>query len=127
MTKIIHKAITLLICTSFLSACATTIQPVGTLGSQNLNVYKIAQNDLLGSNRMLVILDKKGNVVAYAGGTTTSIGELGMQAISTATSAGAIVYSAKAVEKGLQSMRMNANVKGIPSSIDIHAYGHLKK
>ena len=110
-----------------LTACAT-IQPIGKMGPKKLPVYSIAQTDFFSANRMLVILDKKGNVVAASGGTVAGPGSLGLETAGTVATAGAIYYGARAIQSGISHANVKVNnvpstitVKGIPSSIDINA------
>ncbi|HTM63159.1 MAG TPA: hypothetical protein VL360_01505 [Gammaproteobacteria bacterium] len=98
-----------------LSGCASNIQPVGYLGPNKLRVFVIKNNDFLSSSRMLVILDKKGNVSAYSGNTVNGAGFVAMQAAETVVSAGALVVGAQAIEHGLE----NTKIKGIPNSVRV--------
>lgn len=119
----------------FLAGCANSIVPVGTLGAKKLGVYAISHNDFLSSSRMLVVLDEKGNVAAYTGGTVSGSGTVGLQTAGSLAGAGAIMYGAKAIKNGLQNANLTThvngiptnatvNITGIPSSLDIN--GHLK-
>ena len=101
-----------------LTSCVTNnIQPVGMLGPNRLKVYVIKNNDFLSASRMLVILDKKGNVSAYSGNTVSGAGAVSLQAAESALNAGAIVIGAKAIQHGLE----NASVKGIPSTVKVQS------
>lgn len=100
-----------------LNGCTKVIEPVGTLGPKKLRVYAIKDNDFLSGSRMLVILDKDGNVSAFSGGTVQGAGALSLQAADTAISATAVVVGAKAIQKGLENSQIK--VKGIPDTISV--------
>lgn len=91
---------------------------MGQMGPKKLQVYSIAHDDFLTSSRMIVILDKKGNLLASSGGTVSGGGTVGLQTGSTLASAGALLYGAKAIQQGLQ--HASVNVKGVPSNVDIN-------
>lgn len=74
---------------------------------------------MLSASRMLMVLDKKGNVVAYSGGSVPGGASVGLQAASTVLSAGSVYYGAKAISHGLENM--HANVKSIPSNVNLKA------
>lgn len=103
----------------FLSISCSTIQQMGQIGPKKLGVYSIANNDFLSASRMVVILDEKGNVAAYSGGTVSGLGTVGLQTTATLATAGAIAYGGRAVEQGLTHANASANVKGIPSHVNI--------
>jgi hypothetical protein len=114
-----------------LAACAT-IQSIGNVGPKKLRVYSITQTDFFSANRMLLVTDKKGNVVAATGGTVSGPGTVGLETAGTIATAGAVYYGAKAVQNGVDHANVNVHnvpssftVKGIPSSIDIN--GRIKK
>jgi hypothetical protein len=65
---------------------------------------------------MLVVLDKKGNVAAYTGGTVSGYGTIGLQTGASLASAGAIFYGAKAIQNGAK----NASV-GVKTPTDFNA------
>src|SRR3990167_9741877 len=106
-----------------LSACGS-IQSVGNLGPKKLGVYSISRNDFLSTSQMLVILDEKGNVAAYSGGTVSGSGTVGLQTLSSLASAGSVVYGAIAIQRGLQ--HSNVNIKGIPSNENVNLNVNLK-
>ncbi len=108
-------AVAALACAATLTGCSSNIEPVGELGPRKLKVFAIKNNDFFSASRMLVILDKKGNVSAYSGGTVAGGGTIGMQAVDTVVSAGAIVVGAQAIQHGLQ----NTTIKGIPHSLKV--------
>jgi hypothetical protein len=112
----IKKFIALLALAS-LAGCSKTIQPVGVLGPNSLRVFVIKDNDFLSASRMLVILDKKGNVSAFSGGTVAGTGPAVLQTLDTVVSAGAVVVGAQAIQHGLE----NAKVSGIPHSVTLNA------
>ena len=115
-----------------LSACASIV-PVGYLGPKQLPVYSISHNDFLSADRMLVVLDKYGNVKAYSGGTVAGPGAVGLQTAGTLATAGAIVYGAKSIENGARNIKVrgipsNVSLKGIPSEFTITGkLDHLNK
>ena len=100
-----------------LSGCSS-ITPVVEIGPKKLAVYTVSQNDFLTANRMLVILDKKGNVVAYTGGSVAGIGSLGVQLAGPLATAGAVLAGSKAIQHGLENAAVN--VKGIPSTVNVN-------
>jgi len=102
-------------CAVAVTGCSSKIEPVGQLGPNKLQVYAIKNNDFFSASKMLVVLDKKGNVSAYTGGTVAGGGAIGMQAVDTVVSAGAIVVGAQAIQHGLE----NASIKGIPHSLNV--------
>lgn len=102
------------LCLPFLHGCSS-IQPMGDLGPKKLKVYAISHNDFLSASRMLVILDKKGNVVAGTGSTVTGGGAVMLQSAGSLATAGAIAYGAKAIQNGLTHM----HVKGVPSTVTL--------
>ena len=91
-----------------LTGCSS-ITPIGTLGPKKFAVYSVSQNDFWSSSRMLVVLDKNGNIKAYSGGTVSGAGSVGLQAGATLATAGAIVYGAHALQS------THVNVSGVPS------------
>src|SRR5580704_12670053 len=99
---------------SLCSGCASVNQ-VGEIGPKKLKVYAISHNDFLSASRMLVILDDNGNLGASSGGTVAGGGTVGLQAVTSMMSAGAVLYGAKAIQHGLE----NAKIKGIPSDYNI--------
>ena len=109
------KTILACLTAALLIGCVSTVQPVGELGPNHLKVFVIKNSDFLSASRMLVILDKKGNVSAYTGGTVSGAGTIGLQAAESVASAGAIVLGAQAIEHGLE----NASIKGIPRSLNV--------
>ncbi len=114
-----HKLKSLLTATmaASLAACASNIEPVGMLGPNKLKVFVIKNNDFLSASRMLVILDKNGNVSAYSGGTVAGAGAAGLQSLDTVASAAAVVVGANAIQHGLQ----NTKVTGIPNHVSVNA------
>jgi hypothetical protein len=116
MMKIIIKTV-LLFPVFFALVNCSSIQPIGTIGPKKLNVYAISNTDFFSANRMLVILDKDGNVATATGGTVAGAGTIGLQTVSSLATAGSIYYGTKAIQRGLQNS--NVNVKGIPSKIDV--------
>ena len=74
---------------------------------------------------MLVILDKKGNVSAYTGGTASGWGTVALQTGGTVATAGAIAYGAKAIQNGLQNTQVQA--KGIPNNFNVNGTVGLSK
>lgn len=102
----------------FLLAGCSSIQSVGKIGPKKLNIFAISSSDFLSANRTIVILDEKGNVIAYTGGTVTGPGTVGMQALGTVASAASVYYGSEAIKRGLQNS--NVNIKGIPSDININ-------
>lgn len=113
-----------------LTGCASNIQPVGELGPNKLRVFVIKNNDFLSSSRMLVVLDKKGNVSAYSGNTVSGAGSEVLQTAGTIISAGAVVVGAKAIQSGLQHTQVNGipnslTIKGIPKSLKVNTNSHF--
>lgn len=98
-----------------LTSCSS-IRPIGSVGPKHLQVYSIKDGDFLSENSMLIVLNNKGDVAAYTGGTVTGVGTLGLQTAGTLVSAGAVVVGAKSIQHGLQ----NTNVNGIPKSFDVN-------
>lgn len=124
MKNNIH-AILLLPLLGLLVSCASTIEPVGNIGPKKLGVYEISHSDFLSASRILVILDEKGNVAAYSGGTVSGLGSVGMQTAGTLAMAGSMIVGANAIEKGLTNM--HTNVGGIPSHVNVDVTGQIKK
>ena len=113
-----------------LTSCANNIQPVGVLGPNRLKVYVIKNNDFLSSSRMLVVLDKRGNVSAYSGNTVSGAGSEALQTAGTIVSAGAVVVGARAIQSGLQHTQVSGipnslHIKGIPQSVNVNTNNHL--
>lgn len=130
MKKIVVRSLVVISALN-LAACAT-IESIGNVGPKKLRVYSIAQTDFFSASRMLLVTDKKGNVVAASGGTVSGPGTVGLETAGTAATAGAVYYGAKAVQSGVDHANVNVHnvpssftVKGIPSSIDIT--GSIKK
>lgn len=90
---------------------------MGKIGSNK--VYAISDNSFLNSSQMIVIVNKKGDVAAYSGGTTQGAGTVALQTGSTLLSAGAIAYAGKSIEHGLETTHVSAN--GIPSTFQVNA------
>jgi hypothetical protein len=129
MNNIITSILTLI--SLFLLASCSSVNSIGEVGPKKLKVYSIAQNDFLAASRMLVIVDERGKVVAYTGGTVSGGGTVGLETAGTLTTAGAIAYGAKTVSHGMQKAARNANlnVNGIPGkeSVDINIHGKIDK
>ena len=81
----------------------STIESIGNLGPNNLKVYSVSSSNFLNSSQMIVVLDKKGDVSAYAGGTSAGYGAVGLQTAASATTVGAVVYGANAIKNGLHT------------------------
>lgn len=113
------KKFIILLMGASLPACASSIQSLGNIGPKKLGVYVVAHNDFLTASRMVVILDKKGNVAAYTGGTASGFGAVAMQTTGELATAGAIVYGARAVQQGVQ--HSNVKVSGVPKSVNLKA------
>jgi hypothetical protein len=105
----------------FLVGCAS-IKPVGDIGPKKLKVYNITNNDFLSSSHMLVVLDAKGNVAAYTGGTVPGLGTVGLQTGASLASAGAIYLGAKAIQNGLQGA--SVKVKG-PDNVNVNVNANV--
>lgn len=88
----------------------SSVRPVGTVGPQKLAVYTIADSDFLSASRMLLVLDKKGHVVAFTGGTVSGPGTVGLQAAGTAATATSIVLGGKAIQKGVENIGVHGNI-----------------
>lgn len=113
------RKVLIILCTNFLISCATrVIEPVGTLGPKKLPVFVVKDNDFISGSRMLVVLNDKGDVTAYSGGTVQGTGSIAAQVADTAISATAMIVGAKAIEHGLENSKIN--IKGIPRSVDIN-------
>lgn len=100
-----------------ITSCTKNIEPVGQLGPNKLRVFVIKDSDFLSASRMLVILDKRGNVTAYSGGTVSGAGSVAVQSMDAIASAGATVLGAQAIEHGLE----NARIRGIPKSVTVNS------
>tara|TARA_R110000868_G_scaffold272378_1_gene531652 strand:+ start:787 stop:1167 length:381 start_codon:yes stop_codon:yes gene_type:complete len=96
----------------------SSITPIGAIGPNKLGVYSIKESGFLSESKMLVILDKKGNVAAYSGGTVSGVGTVGLQTAGTLATAGAVVVGAKSIQHGLE----NAKVSGVPSNFDVKTH-----
>lgn len=94
----------------FLLVSCSSVRPIGNVGAQKLAVYSVADNDFLSASRMLLVLDKKGHVVAFTGGTVSGPGTIGLQAAGTLATATSIVMTGRAVQKGLQNVGVHGNV-----------------
>src|SRR3990167_4979324 len=132
MSLMTHKIKYIAACLSVvvLTGCANNIQPVGMLGPNRLKVYVIKNNDFLSSSRMLVVLDKKGNVSAYSGNTVSGAGSEALQTAGTIVSAGAVVVGARSIQSGLQHTQVSGipnslHIKGIPQSVNVNTNSHL--
>jgi hypothetical protein len=97
-----------------LTGCAT-IEEMGQIGPNK--VYSVSNSSFLSSSQMIVVLNKKGDVSAYTGGTVEGPGAVGLQTAGTVLTAGAIGYAGRAIENGLES----TTIKGIPSSFKLNA------
>lgn len=113
----VHLLLRLLLVSPLLISCSN-IDNLGALGPKKMGVYSISQNSFFSSSKMLVIVNKKGDIVAYTGGTVEGMGTVGLQAASTILGAGAIYYGAKSIQSGLQSS--SVTVKGVPSHVDVN-------
>lgn len=111
------KKIMAIIASMMLVGGCSSIQPVGTLGPKKLNVYVISHNDFLSASRMMVVLDKKGNVSAYSGNVISGAGAVALEAAGSFATAGAIVYGANAIQRGVQNS--SVKVRGIPKQVRI--------
>lgn len=100
-----------LLALSILVSGCSSVKPIGNIGPQKLPVYIISHNDFLSASRMVVILDKKGNISAYNGNVVSGAGTVALEATGALATAGAIAYGAKAIQKGLQ--------KTIPEKITV--------
>lgn len=114
----IKRALALLISGFLLASCTRVIEPVGALGPKKLPVYVVKDNDFLSGSRMLVVLNEKGDVIAFSGGTVQGTGAMSVQVANAVISSGAVIAGAKAIEHGLENGTLN--VKGIPNSININ-------
>lgn len=131
-----RQTLLLIPCIALSLISCSSIKPVGTVGPKKLGVYAIASSDFLSASRMIVVLDERGNVAAYSGGTVSGAGTVGLQTAGTLAGAGAIMYGAKAIKNGLQNSNVVATVKGVPSSVtvkgipsdfDINVTGAIKR
>lgn len=68
---------------------------------------------------MLVLVNKKGEVAAYSGGTSPGAGAVILQTSATLATAGSIAYTGHAIEQGLEK----AKISGIPSAFNLN--GHV--
>ena len=109
------KPAAILIAAVLMTGCVSSVKPVGSLGPQQLQVYNVTNNDFLSSSHMLVVLDKKGNVAAFTGGTVSGYGTVGLQTGASLASAGAIYYGAKAIQNGVKNAAVNVKT---PSDIN---------
>ena len=89
----------------------STIESIGNLGPNNLKVYSVSSSNFLNSSQMIVVLDKKGDVSAYAGGTSAGYGAVGLQTLTSATTAGAVIYGANAIKNGLHNTSSKVIIK----------------
>lgn len=117
------KLLSLVVGAALLSSCGSSVQPMGEIGPNRLKVFSITHSTFLNSSQMLLVLDKKGDVTAYTGGSSSGWGTVGLETTTGLASAGAIVYGANAVKNGLQSA--SVNVKGVPSKVDVSGHGTL--
>jgi hypothetical protein len=115
------RVIFTLILVSFISSCSSSVQNIGNIGPNNLKVYSIKDSDFLSANRMLVILDKSGNVAAFSGGTVTGLGAVSMQAAGSAAIAGATIIGANALKHGLENAHLSSS-----HAVSIDVTGQLK-
>lgn len=113
-----------LISSLFIVGCSPSIQQMGNIGPKHLKVYSIAKDDFLTSNRMLVVLNDKGDIAAYSGGTVAGGGQVGLSTAASIATSGAMIYGANALEHGLENVKATTTVKGIPKSVDINANIH---
>jgi hypothetical protein len=118
----IIKLISLFASVFIITSCAS-IKPVGNLGPKKLNVYAISHSDFLSASRMIVVLNDKGDVVAFSGSTVSGAGTVGLQTGAALATAGAIAYGAKSISNSIQNA--NVNVKGIPSRVDVHGVADI--
>lgn len=86
------------------------MRPIGTVGPKKLVVYTIADSDFLSANRMLLVLNKEGDVVAFTGGTVSGPGTVGLQAAGTAATATSIVMGGKAIQKGMENISVHGKI-----------------
>ena len=110
------KMMAVFVSMTLIGGCSS-IQPVGTLGPKKLGVYVISHNDFLSASRMMVVLDKKGNVSAYTGNAVAGLGAVALDAAGSFATAGAIVYGANAMQRGVQNA--NVKVRGVPEKVTI--------
>lgn len=96
-----------------LSGCGASIEEMGQIGPNK--VYSVTKSNFLSSSQMLVVLNKKGDVSAYTGGTVSGAGTVGLQTAGTVVTAGAIGYAGRSIENGLES----TTIKGIPSQFKL--------
>jgi hypothetical protein len=99
-----------------LTGCAASIEPMGNIGSNK--VYAISNSGFLSSSQMIVVMNKKGNVAAYSGGTTPGLGVVALQTSESVLTAGAIAYAGRSIEQGLKNTQVK--MKGIPSNINVN-------
>lgn len=66
---------------------------------------------------MIIVMNKKGDVTAYSGGTTAGMGTVGLQTGASLLTAGAIAYAGRELEHGVQTIKIN----GVPSNINVNA------
>lgn len=111
-------AIIMTLCTLTV-ACSSSIAPMGNIGSNK--VYALSNNNFLTSNQMIVVLNKKGEVAAYSGGTAAGAGTVGLQTGATILTAGAIAYAGHAFENGVQTMK----ISGVPSNVTVNAQHNI--
>jgi len=97
-----------------LSGCAT-IEEMGHIGSNK--VYSVSSNGFMNSTQMILVMNKKGDVAAYTGGTTEGVGAIALQTGGTVLTAGAIAYAGHAIQHGLETT--NVQTTGIPSTFNI--------
>ena len=92
-----------------LLAGCTSVKQIGVLGPKELPIWKVSQDDWLASSRMLIILDKEGNLLAATGGTTAGVVPVGVGAAQAAATAAAGVL----IGKGLHELsHVDGTVKG---------------
>lgn len=110
------KLIAITLSAIIVSGCAT-IEPMGNIGSNK--VYAISDSNFLSSSQMIVVLNKKGAVAAYSGGTTSGPGVVALETAGTVVTAGSIAYAGHAIQHGLETTNINAS--GIPSTFHLKA------
>ena len=96
-----------------LTGCSS-VNVIGKVGPANLDVYMIKHDDFMTSNRMMLVIDKDGKVIASTGGTSIGPGALGVSAAAEVAVGAGVAYGAKVLADGIKNAHMGVDgtVKG---------------
>lgn len=99
-----------------LTGC-NSIKQIGQIGPKSLPVIKVSSNDFLTASRMLIVLDERGNIVAYVGGTTAGAGTVTLGVAGQAATAASVVYAGRELAQAIRNASIA--VKGIPDTVKV--------